>query len=199
MTVHMSASRYRASKSAATLHTAFARTGERSFAGYVVDPNDLTRKFSVEILVDGYPVKLVRAESEAPQLVREPVGDGAYGFTAWLDESIVQDGAVVEARLANLNTPIGVPVLLDAPSEAGAASEADGAVRWLGGLRFSGWINPRDEGAADVLVDGTLVTRVQRCLDSYRRRRNRARGPGLGFPLAVGLCRRRSSSPRCRE
>jgi hypothetical protein len=163
MTAHMPASRYRASKSAATLRTAFARTGERSFAGYVVDPNDLSRKFTVEILVDGYPVKLVRAELEAPQLAREQVGDGAYGFTAWLDESIVQDSTVVEARLANLNTPIGVPVLLDAASDAGPASEMDGAgaVRWLSGLRFSGWINPRDEGAADVLVDGTLVTRVR--------------------------------------
>jgi GT2 family glycosyltransferase len=141
----------------------FARIGERSFAGYAVDPDNLTRKFTVEILVDGYPVKLVRAESEAAQLAREQIGDGAYGFSVWLDEAVVQDGAVVEARLANLSTPVGIPVLLDAPSEARAESEADGAgaLRWLGGLRFSGWIDPRDEGTVDVLVDGTLVTRVR--------------------------------------
>jgi hypothetical protein len=190
MTAHMSARRYRANKSAATLRTAFGRTGERSFAGYVVDPNDLPRRFAVEILVDGYPVKLVRAELEAPQLSREQVGDGAYGFTAWLDESIVQDGAIVEARLANLNTPIGVPVLLDAPSEAGAEGEADGAgaVRWLGALRFSGWINPRDEGAADVLVDGTLVTRVRSTAWTHVGDAETARAVGaLDFHLPPGF------------
>jgi GT2 family glycosyltransferase len=161
MTTHMPASRNRASRFGEVLRTAFARTGERSFAGYVVDHHDLTCKFTVEILVDGYPVKVLRAESEAPPLAREQIGDGAYGFSVWLDEAVVHDGAVVEARLANLSTPVGVPILLDAPSEAEREVDGTGAVRWLGGLRFCGWTDQKDEGAADVLVDGTLVTRVR--------------------------------------
>jgi O-antigen biosynthesis protein len=92
------------------LQTAFASADARSFFGFAVDRGDLARKFIIEILVDGYPIKAVRADSLVHELARDRVGDGCYGFSLTLDEAIANDAAVVEARLANLGTPIGAPI-----------------------------------------------------------------------------------------
>ena len=144
------------------LRTAFYRAGERKFYGYVVDTNDLSRKFSVEILVDGYSVRVVRADASVHALVIEQVGDGCYGFSCRLHDAIVTDSSVVEARLANLRTAVGTPIVLARPSDEMPAIIGPGTMRWLGGLRFSGWIAARDEfTAANVLVDGSLITQVR--------------------------------------
>ncbi|HLN11047.1 MAG TPA: glycosyltransferase family 2 protein [Xanthobacteraceae bacterium] len=144
------------------LRTAFERTGERSFFGFVVDPGDPVRRFTVEILVDGYGVKVLRADCHVHQLAREQVGDGCYGFSLSLDAGVVGDSAVVEARLANLGTPVGAPIVLDQANETESDQDGPGAVRWLGGLRLSGWLGGSEQAAtANVLVDGTLVTEAR--------------------------------------
>src|SRR3974390_2052772 len=141
--------------------TAFHRSGERKFSGFVLDSDDPSRKFAVEILVDGYPVRVVRADALVHDLIGERIGNGCYGFSCSLDETAVGDSAVVEARLANLGTAVGLPITLARASDTTPQISEPGSVRWLGGLRFSGWIAGRDESAtANVLVDGTLVTRV---------------------------------------
>jgi len=142
--------------------TAFHRSGERKFSGFVLDSDDPSRKFAVEILVDGYPVRVVRADALVHDLIGERIGNGCYGFSCSLDETAVGDSAVVEARLANLGTAVGLPITLARASDTTPQISEPGSVRWLGGLRFSGWIAGRDEFAmANVLVDGTLVTRVR--------------------------------------
>ena len=143
------------------LRTAFARAGDRSFFGFVVDPGDPGRKFVVEITVDGYPVKVVRADCSVHELAREHVGDGCYGFSLTLEDGIVRDSALIEARLANLGTLVGAPLMLDQSSEAACERDGPGAVRWLGGLRFSGWTGPGEDATTKVLVDGMLVTQVR--------------------------------------
>ncbi len=144
------------------LRTEFHRSGERKFSGFVLDSGDLCRKFAVEIMVDGYPVRVVRADSLVHDLVGERIGDGCYGFSLSLDDGAVSDSAVVEARLANLGTAVGLPIALARASDTPPQISGPGSVRWLGGLRFSGWIGGREEFAmANILVDGTLVTRVR--------------------------------------
>ena len=143
---------------AGVLDTAFMRTGERSFAGHVVDPADLTRRHVVEFLLDGLPLTLRHAQEHNEALVRAGIGDGCYGFTFTLAADAVAQGMIVEARLANLGTPIGAPIRLHdsapRPEERaqrgskgdrharGPGREWRGHVRWAGGLRFLGWLPP---------------------------------------------------------
>jgi O-antigen biosynthesis protein len=149
-----------ARRSRAGLRSAFFRSDERRFSGFVVDTADASRKFAVEILVDGYPVRVIRADGDVHDLMTEGVGDGCYGFSCALDEALVRDSSVVEARLANLGIAVGETVDLTQPSKNAPQPSAPGALRWLGGLRFSGRID-REPDAATVLVDGLLVKRVR--------------------------------------
>jgi GT2 family glycosyltransferase len=142
------------------LRTAFYRSGQRRFSGYVFDPGDPGRRFTVEILVEGYPVRVVRADAFVQDLAGEPAGDGCYGFSCSLPGAAVNDRAVVEARLANVCTAVGTPIAL-VSDKAPPLSER-GAIRWLGGLRFWGWLARYDKSAmASIHVDGTLVARVR--------------------------------------
>jgi O-antigen biosynthesis protein len=144
------------------LHTAFVWSGERSLSGFVVDPSDLARKFVVELLIDGLSVKVVRADEFAHELVRQNIGDGCYGFSFFLRDELVNGALVAEARIANLGTIVGSPIVFNGPPRIGRSTPVGGSVRWLGGLRFSGWVAENtDEPAIDVVVDGVLVTQVE--------------------------------------
>ena len=94
------------------LRTDFGRSGERRFCGYVVDIGNLRRRFTVEIIVDGYPIKSILADSYVHELACDQVGDGCYGFSLSLPDSVVSAGEVIETRLANLGTAVGDPILL---------------------------------------------------------------------------------------
>jgi GT2 family glycosyltransferase len=145
-----------------SLRTAFYRLDERRFSGFVVDPAEPARKFAVEILVDGYPVRVVRADALVDVLSAEGIGDARYGFSVTLDEAILGDSAIVEARLANLGTILGAPVTLAKANNAAPQGSGADTVRWLGGLRFSGWIAGREDViSADVTVDGILAMRAR--------------------------------------
>jgi GT2 family glycosyltransferase len=144
------------------LQTAFSRVGERRFSGYAVDPADLDQRFTIEITVDGYIVRVVRADSYVHELAQKSVGDGFYGFSVSLDARVVSGGGVAAARLANLGTDVGPVIALERPSPPAASAEGPGSVRWLGGLRFSGWVNAdQDPAAMNVLVDGILIDRIR--------------------------------------
>ena len=152
----------KAGAKACELESSFSRAGERRFFGYVVDRNDLSRKFAVEIFVDGVSVRVLRADAYVDELAKIAMGDGHYGFSCTLQEAVVGDSAVVEARLANVGTIIGKPIVLGQASGPVPQPSGSGQVRWLGGLRFSGWIASRDEQPiAHVFVDGTLITKVR--------------------------------------
>jgi O-antigen biosynthesis protein len=146
------------------LWTRFARAGERSFVGFVIHLRDLTQKFTVEILVDGFPVQVVRADSYVHELARDGLGDGRFGFSVSLPNNVLGSHAIVEARLANLGTQIGFPIELEGDAGPQLDLNGPGMVCWLGGLRFSGWIGGSHElEAATVLVDGVPVMRVRPC------------------------------------
>jgi GT2 family glycosyltransferase len=147
-----------------SLWAAFARSGERSFFGFVLDFDDLTRKLTVEIFVDGFPIKVIRADAYVHELARDGVGDGRFGFSFSLHDNVLTGDAIIEARLANVGTQIGTPIEIESDAEPPLNPNSPGMIRWLGGLRFSGWLGGNDEKAtADASVDGVIVTRVRPC------------------------------------
>ena len=119
------------------LRSDFVRLDDQTFAGYVVDESDLHQRFVVELLVDGYPLKIARADAYANELAIEGLGDGCYGFAFKISRPSIDQGGVVEVRTANTDVPVGHPIFL-AATDATARYQPASDVRWLGGLRFDG-------------------------------------------------------------
>ena len=85
--------------------------------------------------------------------------------TASLVPLKLRDSAVVEARLANFGTSVGAPVAISASSKEMSHRSIGGTIRWLGGLRFTGWFAAdKAEPTGNIIVDGILVieTRASR-------------------------------------
>src|SRR5215472_2919046 len=99
------------------LESDFGRLNDRIFGGYVVDKSDLLRRFVVEILVDGYPTKLARADGYHNELALEGVGDGCYAFACDLPDRVIEQANVVEARIANTTVRVGAPIVLSASKD----------------------------------------------------------------------------------
>jgi GT2 family glycosyltransferase len=121
------------------LHSAFERITETLFFGYVLDPQELHRRFVVEILLDGVSIKLLRAEQYDPQLRKRAFGDGCYAFEfaakpTWLDRH-----HLIEARVANTGELLADAILLSTPLPDDRTQVPIGAVSWSGGIRLSGW------------------------------------------------------------
>jgi O-antigen biosynthesis protein len=149
-------------KSPNKLRTAFFGAGGRRFSGYILDPADLDRRFTVEIAVDGYPVQVVRADGYVFELAQERVGDGCFGFTVSIDESLLNPGVVVTAAISNTDIIIGSPVILGEAPKSAMDPEGPGEVRWLGRLHFSGWFAEGHEPSGiSVLVDGLLIDHIR--------------------------------------
>jgi hypothetical protein len=146
------------------LETSLQWSHGRTFSGFVFDAADASRIFVVELLVDGHPVKCMRAADHVGALVARGIGNGCYGFAFSLAEDALQGDEVIETRIANLDTPVGEPIELGKPGNvtaAGPGAASSGAIRWLGGLRFSGWIAEGGEPFVDIVVDGERIDRVR--------------------------------------
>jgi GT2 family glycosyltransferase len=167
----------------ATLKCAFLQIGTDGFAGYAYDESDLNRRFAVELLLDGIPVKLARANGFVRELARKNVADGCYGFTFALSNGALATGAVVEARLANNGVPLAAPIILNMPAAAAGWPES-GEVHWLGGLRYNGWCNADGDRIPTVtaVIDGETVARTQATLWSHQGSAENARAV-RGFDL----------------
>jgi O-antigen biosynthesis protein len=145
---------------AANLRMSFRRLDARTFAGYVVGEADLNHRFVVELLIDGIPIDVAQAVEYDQTLAG--IGDGCYGFSfAILDEALA-DSQVIEARLANMGTPVGEPIHLGRDDQAQSPAQRKGDVTWHGGLRFTGWVERPEIGTAYVnaLIDGELVAQA---------------------------------------
>lgn len=149
----------------ATLKGAFSRVTDEGFDGYVYDSSDPTRRFVVELLVDGMPLKLTRANAYSHALAQQGVGDGCYGFSFMVSSAVLTAGSVVEARLANDGTAFATPIALNAPAEPPPWQER-GDARWMGGLRFTGWCNADRSEIPNitVMIDGEPAATTQAAL-----------------------------------
>lgn len=147
------------------LETSFLRSEDARFGGYVVDPNNLRRTFTVDILIDGLPVKAVLANEFVEELSIRGFGNGCYGFSASMDSDLIGTARSVEARVSNLGAGVGIPLDLTQADTDPAKHKAStrGSIRWLGSLRFSGWVDLDGATAPtlDIFVDGRQVLRVR--------------------------------------
>lgn len=145
------------------LRSAFFRVDDLTFAGYVVDQSNLGRRFVVELLLDGHPFRIARADAYTEELSIEGLGDGCYGFAFRLSESAVELGSIVEARVANSGDVIGAPIPLTARREEHGKAQPANHLNWLGGLRFEGWCagDGGDPPIVTAVIDGERVAEAR--------------------------------------
>src|SRR5258708_32790685 len=74
------ASLERKSNTTATFNSAFYRAGDAVLSGYIYDPSDVHRRFTVEVLLDGHPFRVTRADIFMRELSESNFGDACYGF-----------------------------------------------------------------------------------------------------------------------
>lgn len=139
------------------LQLALARIGEREIAGHAFDPDAPGRRLIVELLLDGEPASLQRAEHFDPALA--DVGDGCHGFRFSIPADLLPHLGRVGVRIANL---AGSPVReIDLSAEpADAPRHPVGAVGWTGGLRLTGWVRRPAKGPAPLVeayLDGERI------------------------------------------
>ena len=124
-----------------------------TISGFVFDPGDLSRQFVVELLLDGWPCKVARADCYDHRSPSAETSKVRHGFAFVLPAN----GSFVEAvvRLANIGTAIAEPIVLGTPTSGDADPLGPGMVSWRGGLRISGWVN--NARRDDVRVRGFIA------------------------------------------
>ena len=143
------------------LRSEVALISATQIGGYVFDASRPDLRLAVELILDGYPVRLSRANLYDHELYKAGVGDGCYRFQFVIDADAMRSARLIEVRLANLNYTLS-PSLVgkNAPSIKGLP-QGSGSVKWLGGLRFAGWVDDPGDHRRRVVrgyIDGELVT-----------------------------------------
>lgn len=143
---------------ASGLFGAFTVLEDGAVAGYVANLDDLSQRLVVELVIDGVPGPLARADLFHSGLERRGLGDGCYGFHIVPPAELTLRAETVAVRVANSLAP------LPPDGEGGAAADVattPGEVEWSGALRLSGWV-PAGAGrpVIAVSVDGTPVAEV---------------------------------------
>ncbi|MCC8954813.1 glycosyltransferase family 2 protein [Bradyrhizobium sp. Pear77] len=144
----------------ASLQTQFSRYDRTTFSGFVYDRADPTRRYAVELLVDGEPYMSSLCDEFVTELADAGIGDGRFGFTFNVQDEVSSNAAIIEARLANIGSPVGAPIRCDV-----AAPEAQwhriGDIKWAGGLRFEGWLSQDVDEDVEILIAQRPVMTVK--------------------------------------
>jgi hypothetical protein len=128
-----------------------------TISGYFGDPADWSRRWVVELLLDGYPVSAMHAALYDDRMPDHGQPSKDYGYAFDMRPFAAARASVLEVRLANSSVTIGTFDLAQAAIAREAASI--GEVTWAGGLRLSGWLN-RDPGRPHLvrgLIDDELL------------------------------------------
>ncbi|MCJ2017998.1 glycosyltransferase [Methylobacterium sp. E-065] len=161
------------------------RSGPATIIGFVYRRDDHAARPIVELIIDGLPIALGRANIYRAELERDGIGDGRYGFSFVLAPDVMAGGGAAQIVLANLGRPLGPPISLGlwALAEGPPAGEAGAAV-WTGGLRLSGWLAPSRDPVrlrARAWIDGTLIAEARP--DRWRQRSHGGETPAPAFSL----------------
>ncbi|MDA9543248.1 glycosyl transferase [Bradyrhizobium sp. CCBAU 45321] len=134
-----------------------ARDG--TLSGFVYDAQAPERRYSVEIFLDGLVFSTTYADAFVPELA-EQAHQACCGFAITIEPDLLRAARTLEARLANLGTPVGQPVDLESEYANGADLRKMCQLRWLGGLHFRGWIDSDSTVFLEAIVDGEAVAQV---------------------------------------
>jgi len=156
----MAKTAHRATGSDKGLQTSFELVNGSVFVGSAADPARPTERFTVELLVDGLVIMTAYADHDMQRDAKHRIGDGCHGFAFQVPQAIIENAVVAEARVANLGTAVGSAVLLSPLRDK--PTLATDHFRWLGGLRFSGWVADESRKVVDltVMVDGAQILQV---------------------------------------
>ena len=133
-------------------------------SGYAIDDWDPATRLAVEILADGEPVALLRAEQGLALDSADVGGDGCHGFSLRLSVSLLAQAHKIVARLANRHEVLGAVEVGGATSSVGSPPVSPGVVTWRSGTRLTGHV-PRERDGDPVptvraLIDGIEVARA---------------------------------------
>jgi hypothetical protein len=112
----------------------------RTVGGFVHDPARPERQFVVEILGDDVPIAAVRADSFSPALAAQGISDPYHGFVLTLGARHAATTRRISVRLANLETPLGETIDLDARPRPDQTLAAAGRIESAEGPLISGWV-----------------------------------------------------------
>jgi O-antigen biosynthesis protein len=132
------------------------------FTGFVADPARPARRFTVELLLDGLVIGTAYADNYVQDLAEKPIGDGCHGFAFSISQSVIENAVIAEARVANLGIVVGSPLVLSDLRKEPEKIVSTSQLRWLGGLRFSGWVEDDSQRifTLTVMVDGEQIMQV---------------------------------------
>jgi GT2 family glycosyltransferase len=139
---------------------------DSTLSGFVFDPEAPERRYTVEILLDGLVVRTTYADAFVPELFQQGL-DGTYGFAVTVEPDLLRAASIMEARLANLGTPIGQPIDLENEGASLVDLRPTCELRWLGGLHFQGWIDSETAAFLEAIVDGETVAQVRATAWTY--------------------------------
>ncbi|MEY9278838.1 glycosyltransferase family 2 protein [Bradyrhizobium yuanmingense] len=134
-----------------------ARDG--TLSGFVYSPHAPERRFTVEILLDGLVFTTIYADLFVPELAEQGL-QATCGFAVTIEPDLLRAARTLEARLANLGTPVGQPVDLESDRASLIDLHQRCELCWLGGLRFQGWIDSETALFLEAIVDGKAVAHV---------------------------------------
>ncbi len=123
-----------------TLETSLGFVDATTLAGYCRDRQNPTRRFIIEILVDGRSIAVLRADEYCPQFAVNDHARCNYGFTFNLSAALQETVGTIDVQLANLGTPIGERIILSQRPRIDISLAAPGEVKTLGGLKLAGWV-----------------------------------------------------------
>lgn len=125
-----------------TLNSQLGFADHRTVAGYAIDTAHHDRHLVVEILADGQPFAVVRADRFCPALLKDGATSEAtnHGFVAVLPERLLATTDKISARLANLKTAVGKPINLRRTPPVDPQLAAAGAIDGVQGLVLTGWV-----------------------------------------------------------
>ena len=129
--------------------------------GFIFDLEHPERRFTVNVLLDGLVVATTYADKFVPELFEQGVGNGSYGFVVNLAQDLLAAARNLQVQLANLGTPIGRPIDVSEVGRNMTSTRLAAELRWLGGLRFLGWIDSAAEQVLEAVVDGEPVSHVR--------------------------------------
>lgn len=135
-------------KTATDFHGKLLGMSEGLLHGWLYNAKQFDERAIVEIYADDYPINLVRAETWIPELAEQNIGDGCYGFFAYIPLEKLAQVRRIRARAGNSNYWLE-GTIYPAVDTAALQTFTLGYVANHSGLRVQGWAwNPASPNQA---------------------------------------------------